>query len=241
MKQATMMGAMAGALSLLYGTAAYAVFVGAVLYGIGFVGNIGVPKSIDSGEAGPLVPSLLINAALLGVFALQHLGMARTGFKRWWTQFVPPSIERSTYVLFSSLALILLYWHWQPLPGVIWSIESQAGQAVAHALFVGGWVSVLLAVLMVRHFELFGMRQVWLRFRGARYRDLDLQTPEFYKHLRRPIQVGFMIAVWATPTMTVGHLVFALVTTGGLTSTGRDPSLIQGVSPAASTIQPSVN
>ena len=160
-------GSVAGVLCLLYGTVAYVIFLGALLYAVGFVGNIGVPKSIDSGEAGPLVPSLLINVLLIGIFALQHAGMARKGFKRWWTRFVPQPIERITYVLISSLALILLYWQWQPLPGVIWSIESQNGQAVAYALFGVGWATVLLATFMVHHLDLFGMRQVWLRFQGG--------------------------------------------------------------------------
>lgn len=204
---------MAGVLTLFYGTVAYVIFLGAFLYAIGFVGNIGVSKSIDSGEAGSLVPSLLINAALLGIFAVQHTGMARKGFKRWWTRFVPQPIERSTYVLLTSLALLLLFWQWRPLPDVIWSIESQAGQAVAYALFGVGWVTVLLATFMINHFDLFGLRQVWLRFQDAPYRDLGFRTPGFYKYVRHPIQVGFIIAFWATPAMTVGHLMFALVTT----------------------------
>ena len=204
---------MAGVLTLFYGTVAYVIFLGAFLYAIGFAGNIAVPKSIDSGEAGSLVPSLLINAALLGIFAVQHTGMARTGFKRWWTRFVPQPIERSTYVLLTSLALILIFWQWRPLPGVIWSIESQAGQAVAYALFGVGWATVLLATFMIDHFDLFGLRQVWLRFQGVPYRDLGFRTPGFYKYVRHPIQVGFIIAFWATPTMTVGHLMFAVVTT----------------------------
>ena len=228
---------MAGVLCLLYGTVTYVIFLGAMLYAVGFVGNIGVPKSIDSGEAGPLVPSLLINTILMGIFALQHGGMAHKNFKRWWTRFVPQAVERSTYVLFSSLALILLYWQWQPLPGVIWSVESKAGQAMTYTLFALGWGTVLLATFVVHHLDLFGIRQVWLRFRGAPYRGLAFQTPAFYKYLRRPIQVGFMIACWATPTMTVGHLVFAVATTGGLTAARRHPSLLQGLSLA----EPSVS
>ena len=203
---------MARVLGLLYGMLAYVMSVGALLYAIGFVGNIGVPKSIDSGEPGPFVPSLLINAGLLGVFAIQHSGMARQRFKRWWTRFVPQPIERSTYVLFSSLALILLYWQWRPLPDVIWSVESGGGQAVAQALFAVGWLIVLLATLMIHQFDLLGMRQVWLRFQDLPYRDLGFRTPGLYKYVRHPIQVGFLIALWATPAMTVGHLIFALVT-----------------------------
>ena len=199
---------------LVYGMLAYVMSVGALLYAIGFVGNIGVPKSIDSGEPGPFVPSLLINAVLLGIFTTQHSGMARQRFKRWWTRFVPQPIERSTYVLFSSLALILLYWQWRPLPDVIWSVESGGGQAVARALFAIGWLIVLLATLMIHQFDLLGMRQVWLRFQNLPYRDLGFRTPGLYKYMRHPIQVGFLIAFWATPAMTVGHLIFALAITG---------------------------
>ena len=205
---------MARVLGLLYGTLAYVMSVGALLYAIGFVGNIGVPKSIDSGEPGPFVPSLLINAVLLGIFAIQHSGMARERFKRWWTRFVPQPIERSTYVLFSSLTLILLYWQWRPLPDVIWSVATAGGQAVAQALFAVGWLTVLLATLMIHQFDLLGMRQVWLRFQNLPYRDLGFRTPGLYKYVRHPIQVGLLIAFWATPTMTVGHLIFALVITG---------------------------
>ena len=204
---------MARVLGLVYGTLAYVMSGGALLYAIGFVGNIGVPKSIYSGEPGPLVPSLLINAVLLGIFAIQHSGMARQRFKRWWTRFVPQPIERSTYVLFSSLALILLYCQWRPLPDVIWSVESGGGQAVGRTLFAIGWLTVLLATLMIHHLDLLGMRQVWLRFQNLPYRDLGFRTPGLYRYVRHPIQVGLLIAFWATPTMTVGHLIFALGTT----------------------------
>ena len=198
------------ALGLLYGALGYVVSLGAFLYAVGFVGNFGVPKSIDSGKPGPVVPSLLINALLLGIFALQHSVMAREGFKRWWTRFVPRQIERSTYVLFSSLALIFLYRQWQPLPDVIWSVESAGGRAVAQALFALGWLTVLLASLMIQHLDLLGVRQVWLRFQDLPYRDLGFRTPGLYRYVRHPIQAGLLIAFWATPTMTVGHLVFAL-------------------------------
>ena len=205
---------MKAVLGLVYGTLAYIISLGALLYAIGFVGNFGVPKSIDSGEPGPFVPSLLIDAVLLGIFALQHSGMARESFKRWWTQFVPRPIERSTYVLFSSLTLFLLYWQWRPLPEVIWSAATAGGQAVAQALFAVGWLIVLLGTLMIHQFDLLGMRQVWLRFQDLPYRDLGFRTPGLYKHVRHPIQVGFLIAFWATPTMTAGHLIFALAITG---------------------------
>ncbi len=197
-------------LVLLCGTISYMVSLGAFLYTIGFVGKFGAPKSIDSGDPGPLVPSVLINAVLLGIFALQHSGMAREGFKGWWTRFVPQPIERSTYALFSSLALVLLYWQWRPLPEVIWKVESGAGQAVFQALFALGWLTVLLATLTIHHFDLLGMRQVWLRFQDLPYRDLGFRTPGLYRYVRHPIQAGLLIAFWATPTMTVGHLIFAL-------------------------------
>ena len=197
-------------LVLLYGAIGYLVSLGAFLYAIGFVGNFGVPKAIDSGDPGRPIPSLLINAVLLGIFALQHSGMAREGFKRWWTRFVPQPIERSTYVLFSSLALVLLYWQWRPLPEVIWKVESGGGQAVAQALFALGWLTVLLATLMIHHLDLLGMRQVWLRFQDLPYRSLGFRTPGLYRYVRHPIQAGLLIAFWATPTMTAGHLIFAL-------------------------------
>jgi protein-S-isoprenylcysteine O-methyltransferase Ste14 len=199
-------------LTLLYGSVCYLIFLGTFLYAIGFVGNLGVPKSIDSGVPGALVPSLLVNAVLLAIFALQHTGMARKGFKRWWTKMIPNSIERSTYVLFSSLSLLLLYWQWRPLPAIVWNIESPAGRAVVWTLFAAGWLLVLLATFLIHHFDLFGVRQVWLRFQDKPYRELGFRTPGLYKYLRHPIQVGFLIAFWATPTMTVGHLVFSVAT-----------------------------
>ncbi len=199
--------------SLVYGSIAYTTFLGAFLYAAGFVGNVFVPKSINSGDAGPLGQALLINTVLLGVFAIQHTGMARKAFKRWLTRFVPESIERSTYVLCASLSLIVLYWQWQPLPEVIWNIESAGARAAVQALFAGGWLFVFLSTVMIHHFDLFGMRQTWLRFRNQPYRELGFRTPGFYKYVRHPIQVGFLIAFWATPTMTVGHLLFAAATT----------------------------
>jgi protein-S-isoprenylcysteine O-methyltransferase Ste14 len=140
--------------------------------------------------------------------------MARRGFKQWWTTIVPKPLERSTYVLFSSLSLILLYWQWRPLPQVVWNVEGAAARAVALALFASGWIIVLVATFMIHHFDLFGLRQVWLRFQDRPYRELGFRTPGFYRYLRHPIQVGFLIAFWATPTMTAGHLIFALATTG---------------------------
>jgi len=189
------------------------MFLGTFLYAIGFVGNLLVPKSVDSGDAGPLGQALIINALLLGVFAIQHSVMARQSFKQWWTQLLPAPIERSTYVLFSNLALILLYWQWRAIPGVIWTLEGTAAM-VLWGLFALGWAIVLVSTLLINHFDLFGLRQVWLRFQEKEYSGLDFTTPGFYQYVRHPIYVGFMIAFWATPTMTVGHLVFALATTG---------------------------
>lgn len=201
-------------LALLYGLACYVVFLFAFAYAIGFVGNLVVPRSIDSGEVGAFWPSLLVNVGLLGLFAVQHSVMARPAFKRWWTRFVPEPVERSTYVLFASLALLLLYWQWRPLPGVVWSVEHEAGRAVLWALFGIGWGLVLLSTFMISHAHLFGVKQVHTFWRREIPASPGFQTPGLYRHMRHPIMTGFLIAFWATPVMTVGHLVFALATTG---------------------------
>jgi len=204
---------MAKIIGLIYGIAAYLLFLVVFLYSIGFVGNWLVPKSIDSGAEGDFVPSLLINAVLLGVFAVQHSVMARPGFKRWWTQMVPEPVERSTYVALSSLALVLLFWAWQPLQGVIWNVESSPGALVLWGLFWLGWLIVLISTFLVNHFDLFGLRQVYLNLRSEKYTHVSFKTVGLYKLVRHPIMLGFVVAFWATPHMTVGHLVFSVATT----------------------------
>jgi protein-S-isoprenylcysteine O-methyltransferase Ste14 len=196
----------------IYGVLSYAVFFATFLYAIGFVGNLWVPKSMDSAATLPFTTALLIDLALLGVFAIQHSVMARPGFKRWWTRIVPEAAERSTYTLFSSLALILLFAYWQPLGGVVWTVTAPLGKTLLYGAFAFGWGLVLVSTFLINHFDLFGLRQVWLQLLNKPYRPLQFGTPVFYRYVRHPLYVGWFFAFWATPTMTVTHLVFAIAT-----------------------------
>ncbi|HEX9185572.1 MAG TPA: isoprenylcysteine carboxylmethyltransferase family protein [Vicinamibacteria bacterium] len=205
---------MSGALTFAYGVACYAVFVGTFLYAIGFVGDFGVPKSVDSGAAGPVGPSLAIDVLLLLLFAVQHSVMARPGFKRRWTQVVPQPVERSTYVLFASLTLILLFWQWRPIGGTVWSVASPLARGAIWGVCGLGWLTVFVGTFMISHWQLFGLYQVWARVRGREVAVPEFRTRALYRHVRHPLMLGFLIAFWATPLMSWGHLLFAVATTG---------------------------
>ncbi len=200
-------------LALIYGIMAYAGFLGAFLYTIGFVGNFIVPKSIDSGIEGPVVISVAINLLVLSGFALQHSVMARPAFKRVWTRVVPKSVERSTYVLMANLALVLIFVYWQPLPNIVWDVSSTNVGTVLQAVFWAGWLIVLTSTFMIDHFDLVGLRQVYLNLKQQKITHKDFCKRAFYKLVRHPIMTGFLIAFWATPTMTIGHFLFAVVMT----------------------------
>ncbi len=200
--------------AFLYGLLAYAAFFGTIVYAMGFVANLFVPKSIDSGTPGALVPSLLLNTGLLSVFVVQHTIMARPWFKRWWTRIIPEAIERSTFVLAASSALALVLWQWRPLPEVIWHVESRVLAGVLVGVSFLGWGIVFASSFMVSHWDLFGLRQVYTRLVDREYTHINFRIVGLYKIVRHPLMLGFIIAVWFTPTMTVGHLFFAGMITG---------------------------
>ncbi|MGH9524058.1 MAG: methanethiol S-methyltransferase [Terriglobales bacterium] len=197
-----------------YGVFSYIVSLATFVYLAGFIGNFGVPKSIDSVREVPLTEALGINALLLGVFALQHSVMARQSFKRAWTRIVPTVVERSTYLLFSCVALFLLFWKWQPIGGTVWSVESPMARMLVYAVYAAGWFLVLLATFLINHFDLFGLRQVWLYLVGRPYTPLKFRTPGVYRLVRHPLYVGWLMVFWSAPVMTSAHLFFALAITG---------------------------
>ena len=201
-------------LALIYGVAAYLFFLGTLAYAVGFVGNIGVPKSIDSATRSSLGVAIAINALLLAGFAIQHSVMARQGFKRMWTRIVPKCVERSTYVFAASLALAQLFWQWRAITDTVWDLRGSVAGTILTISFWMGWAVLLVSTYLVNHFELFGLEQVWTYFRGGEPQSASFRTPGFYRVVRHPIYAGFVIAFWSAPVMTVGHLIFSIATTG---------------------------
>lgn len=204
---------MAKAFNFLYGILSYLIFLVAFLYSVGFAGNMLVPKNIDSGQESGMAYSIVINLLLLSLFALQHSIMARPAFKQWWTKIISPVIERSTFVLLTSLILLLIFWQWRPMTGIIWDVQNPTLILVIQAIFWLGWLIVFLSTFMINHFHLFGLDQVFNNFRNQKPTGLKFKESFFYKFVRHPIMTGFIIAFWAAPTMTYGHLLFAAVTT----------------------------
>jgi methanethiol S-methyltransferase len=200
-------------IAFLYGLVAYFAFFGTILYAIGFVMGLAVPKTIDSGAVSSTTQALVVNLLLMALFAVQHSVMARKQFKEWWTQFVPKPVERSTYVLFASLTLMLLFWQWCPMPAVVWQIDEPDIAVAIATLALIGWVIVFTSTFLINHFELFGLHQVASNLAGLDMPTPRFRTPLYYKFVRHPIYLGFIIAFWAAPTMSVGHLLFAAVTT----------------------------
>ena len=199
--------------ALLYGIVAYLAFAVTIVYAIGFVTGIGVPKTIDSGPAGEPIGSIIINLLLMSLFAIQHSVMARPQFKKWWTRIVPVAVERSTFVLFSSLALMVLFWQWRPMPAVVWQVTNPHIAASLFGLSLFGWALVFVSAFLINHFELFGLHQVANNLAGKPMPEAHFKAPLLYSLVRHPIYLGFIIAFWATPVMTAGHLLFAAVTT----------------------------
>lgn len=201
-------------LFFIYGVICYFIFFGTFLYAIGFVGNFVVPKSMDSGAMGPLAEAMFVNVILLGIFAAQHSVMARKSFKQKWTKIIPPEIERSTFVLASSLALILMFWQWRPMGSVIWDVSGSIMGTLLISISILGWLFVLISTFMIDHFELFGLKQVYFNLTQKELPNHQFKQPGFYKFIRHPIYLGFTIAFWATPVMTTAHFVFATATLG---------------------------
>ncbi|EUA14825.1 nnrU family protein [Mycobacterium kansasii 732] len=201
-------------LTIGYGAVSYLIFVVAFLYAIGFVGNIGVPRTVDHAITASIGQAVAVNVVLLSAFAVQHSVMARPAFKRWWTRFVPQPIERSTYVLLSSAVLLLLYWQWRTMPAVIWDVRQPAARVVLWAVFWLGWAIVFASTFMINHLDLVGLRQVYLAWRAKPYTEVGFRTHLFYRVVRHPLMLGFIVAFWAAPTMTAGHLFFSIATTG---------------------------
>jgi methanethiol S-methyltransferase len=201
-------------LFLAYGVVCYGIFFGTYCYAVGFVTNLVVPTGLDSKPTASFGYALLVNLGMLILFALQHSIMARPAFKKWWTTLIPEPIERSTYVLLSSICMILLFIYWQPMGGVVWSVDSEIGYWILNSISLLGFGIVLISTFLINHFDLFGLRQVWMNFTGRKYTHLPFKTPFFYQYVRHPLYLGWMIAFWAAPVMTLAHFIFAAICTG---------------------------